>query len=173
MSAKGFAAMQMFNPALVGELKSAMSVLAARYRQLMQVHEEGAGTLGGKAGISADAKVLWGEATWARKRDERVRLTEAMARLDVEMEEQVERPAFPKATDKAVRSTMRERVANWPDGQSAPNEEEDFEAVSAQFAPGSLSREEFRAVRRDETPKEWRTQGQRGSWGRVKPKSAV
>jgi hypothetical protein len=75
----------------------------------------------------------------------------------------------PPATDNAVRAEMRARVAGWPDGERAPDEEADFEAVSKNFAPGSLSRDDFRIVRRQETPDEWRKQGRRRPWGQAKP----
>jgi hypothetical protein len=167
--------MQMFDPSLVAELKSAVQSLAARYRRLMQVYEKGAGRLAAGAGISADAKVLWSEATWATKRDELTRLQAATARLQAEMQEQAELTALPRQTNPAVKQKMRERVATWPDDQPAPNEEEDFAAISALFAPGSLSRDDFRIIRTDDSvvPSEWRKQGRRRPWGQVKPKSAA
>ena len=77
----------------------------------------------------------------------------------------------PKPTDCAVRQWMHERVAAWPDDEPAPNEAEDFAAATAHFAPG-LSRYEFRMVRESETPAEWRKQGPRKPWGRVKQSAA-
>ena len=58
-------------------------------------------------------------------------------------------------------------IASWPDDKSAPSEGEDWDAVQQHFAPG-LSRDEFRNVRREETPPEWRKQGPRKPWPQVK-----
>jgi hypothetical protein len=66
---------------------------------------------------------------------------------------------------------MRERVAGWPDSEPAPDEEADFAAVGALFSPG-LTRDEFRLVRNEETPPQWRTQGRRRAWGQVKKSAA-
>jgi hypothetical protein len=166
--------MQMFDPARVAELKSAIPLLAARYRRLMQVHEEGAGTIAAKAGISADAKVLWGEATRAAKRYELEQAQSAAARLQAEMQEQAELTALPKPTNRAVQQAMRERIANWPDDEPAADEDADWKAINRLFAPDTLSREEFRIVRRDKgvVPREWSIQGKRRPWGQAKPKSA-
>ena len=73
----------------------------------------------------------------------------------------------PQPTNPAVRQWMRDRVASWPDDKSAPSEGEDWDAVQQHFAPG-LSRDEFRNVRREETPPEWRKQGPRKPWPQVK-----
>jgi hypothetical protein len=72
-----------------------------------------------------------------------------------------------KPTDRALRQWMRDRVASWPDDKPAPSEDDDWDAVQQHFAP-ELSREEFRNVRRDVTPREWRKQGPRKPWGQVK-----
>jgi hypothetical protein len=77
----------------------------------------------------------------------------------------------PKPTDVVVRRWMRERVANWPGDKPAPNEDGDFAAATAHFAPG-LSRDEFRLVRNAETPAEWRKQGRRKPWGKAKQSAA-
>ena len=155
--------------------------LAKRWRiaffrwQSMPKLEKLNGTLGAAAGISADAKARWGKATEAAKLDERTRLADALTRLDAEIQEQAELKALPKATNRAILQKMRERLESWPDDQPAPNEEDDFAAISAFFAPGSLSRDEFRLVRTDDSvvPPEWRKQGPRRPWKKVKPKSAA
>jgi hypothetical protein len=73
----------------------------------------------------------------------------------------------PKPTDLAVRQWMRYHVASWPNDKPAPSEDDDWDAVQQHFAPG-LSRDEFRNVRREETPPGWRKQGPRKPWGQVK-----
>lgn len=73
----------------------------------------------------------------------------------------------PKPTDAAVRQWMRERVAGWPKDKHAPSEDHDFKAATSYFGP-ELSREEFRLVRMSETPLDWRKQGPRLAWGKVK-----
>lgn len=74
----------------------------------------------------------------------------------------------PKPTDTAVRLWMRERVATWPDDQRAPSEKKDWIAVHAHFGDGLRRNEDFRPIRETETPPEWRTQGPRPPWGKVK-----
>lgn len=76
----------------------------------------------------------------------------------------------PKPTDQAVRQWMQDRVEQWPDNESAPSEEADLLAAKVHFAPG-LSREEFRSVRKAETPAAWHaSQGRRLLWGKAKLK---
>ena len=72
-----------------------------------------------------------------------------------------------KPTNSAVRQWMRNRVASWPNDKPAPPESDDWDAVQQHFAPG-LSRDEFRNVRSELTPPEWRKQGPRKPWGQVK-----
>jgi hypothetical protein len=80
----------------------------------------------------------------------------------------------PKPTDRSVRQLMRDRVKEQPDDKPAPTEDEDFKAVEKCFGERALTREDFRSVRRSETPKAWRTQGPRKPWGVArKKKSAV
>ncbi len=81
-------------------------------------------------------------------------------------------PLLPIPTDPAVRQWMRDRVNGWPDDKPAPSESKDLGAVFAYFAPG-LTRDEFRLVRKGETPPEWRTQGRRPPWGEAKRQSAA
>lgn len=73
----------------------------------------------------------------------------------------------PKPTNQAVRQWMRDRVASWPNDKSTPSEGDDLDAVQQHFAPG-LSRDEFRNVRKSETPRGWRKQGPRKPWGQVR-----
>lgn len=73
----------------------------------------------------------------------------------------------PKPTRKAVVEWIRCRVANWPDHLPAPSEEADRTAARAHFGDG-LKRDDFRAIRADETPPEWQKQGRRKPWGLVK-----
>jgi hypothetical protein len=73
----------------------------------------------------------------------------------------------PRPTKPALRQWWLGRVASWPDDKPAPSEDDDWDAVQQHFAPG-LSREEFRNVRREVTPPEWRKQGPRKPWGQVK-----
>ncbi len=73
----------------------------------------------------------------------------------------------PKQTNLAVRKWMEDRVSNWPDNKTPPSEQEDWEAVRRHFESG-LTRDEFRIVRKDLTPEEWRKQGPRKLCGRVK-----
>jgi hypothetical protein len=75
--------------------------------------------------------------------------------------------AHPAPTDRAVRTWMRDRVANWPDDIRAPSEEQDWKAARDEFGSG-LSQREFRVVRTTEAPQEWRTQGPRKPWGKVR-----
>jgi hypothetical protein len=72
-----------------------------------------------------------------------------------------------RATDKAVREWMRNRVSNWPDDKPPPNEEMDWSAAGSEFGD-TLTQREFRIVRKDETPLAWRKQGRRKSWGLLK-----
>jgi hypothetical protein len=72
-----------------------------------------------------------------------------------------------KPTNRAVRQWMRDRVASWPNDKPAPSESDDWDAVQQHFAP-ELSRDEFRNVRKSETPPEWRKQGPRKPWGQLK-----
>jgi hypothetical protein len=76
-------------------------------------------------------------------------------------------PNKPKPMNPAVRQWWRERVASWPDDTSTPSEGDDWDAVQQHFAPG-LSRDDFRKLRREETPPEWRKQGPRKPLGQVK-----
>jgi hypothetical protein len=153
-----------FDPVLLAELRSALEGLRTRHDRLMPIYE----TLEGKGKISADARVLWGDATRAAKLAERHAKAAELAGLQAEIDKQDRLAALPRATDRAVRQAMRERIAGWPDSKPAPDEEADFLAISAKFAPGSLSRDDFRIVRRDETPPEWRTQGPRRPWGQIR-----
>jgi hypothetical protein len=66
----------------------------------------------------------------------------------------------PRPTDPAVRQFQRNRVAGWPKDRAPPTEQEDWETARNHFGPG-LTRDEFRLVRRDETPDAWRRQGRR------------
>jgi hypothetical protein len=66
----------------------------------------------------------------------------------------------PKPTDQAVRQWVRYRVESWPADRTAPSEQTDWEAARNHFGAG-LTRDEFRMVRKDETPEYWRTQGRR------------
>jgi hypothetical protein len=71
------------------------------------------------------------------------------------------------ASSKAVREWMRRRVADWPHHKSAPTEDEDWRAARDKFG-GNLPRSDFRSVRNEETPPQWRTQGPRRAWGVAK-----
>ena len=73
----------------------------------------------------------------------------------------------PKPTNLSVRQWMLNRVASWPNDKPAPSESDDWDAVQQHFAPG-LSRDEFRNVRSELTPPEWRKQGPRKPWGQLK-----
>jgi hypothetical protein len=73
----------------------------------------------------------------------------------------------PRPTNPAVRGWIHDRVAAWADDKPAPSEEDDFAALSEHFAPG-LSRDDFRELRKKETPALWRKQGKRLPWGQVK-----
>jgi hypothetical protein len=72
-----------------------------------------------------------------------------------------------KPTNPAVRQWMQNRVASWPNEKPAPSEGGDWDAAQQDFEPG-LSREDFRNVRKSETPPGWRKQGPRKPWGEVK-----
>jgi hypothetical protein len=82
--------------------------------------------------------------------------------------------AKPQPTDRAVREWFKNRVDAWPDDRSAPSEDDDWLAITQHFAPG-LTRDEFRIVRNDKdvTPPEWRTQGRRLLWGKVKARKSA
>jgi hypothetical protein len=82
--------------------------------------------------------------------------------------------AKPQPTDRAVREWFKNRVDAWPDDRSAPSEDDDWLAITQHFAPG-LTRDEFRIVRNDKdvTPPEWRTQGPRLLWGKVKARKSA
>jgi hypothetical protein len=56
---------------------------------------------------------------------------------------------------------VRDRVADWPVDRPPPTEDEDLKAAQAHFGAG-LTRAEFRIVREEETPPEWRKRGPRG-----------
>jgi hypothetical protein len=73
----------------------------------------------------------------------------------------------PRPTNPAVRHWVRDRVASWPNDKPAPSESDDWDAVQQHFAP-ELSRDEFRNVRKSETPPEWRKKGPRKPWGQLK-----
>ncbi len=73
----------------------------------------------------------------------------------------------PKPTNPAVRSWLHNRLATWPDDKPAPSEPDEFAALNEHFAPG-LSRDDFRDLRKLETPAPWRRQGKRQPWGQVK-----
>jgi len=75
----------------------------------------------------------------------------------------------PKPSDRQVRRWFKERVASWPDNLRAPTEMEDWTAVRQHFGAAISRTDEFRLVRRQETPTEWRKQGPRRLWGQVKP----
>ena len=74
----------------------------------------------------------------------------------------------PKWTNPAARRWMQDRVKNWPAHRRAPSGDEDLKAARAYFAAG-WPRSAFRIVRLEETPEEWRTQGNnRPPWGQVR-----
>jgi hypothetical protein len=72
----------------------------------------------------------------------------------------------PRGTDQALTTWFKERVAAWPDGQTAPSEENDWAEAKDYFAPG-LTREKFREGR-VATPELWRKRGRRRPWGEAK-----
>ena len=79
----------------------------------------------------------------------------------------VRTPGPPKPADEAMRRWMRARIDYWPDDMPAPSEESDWEAAQQYFGTG-LHRDDFRTLREGETPAEWRRQGPRPLWGKVK-----
>jgi len=66
----------------------------------------------------------------------------------------------PRPTDTVVRDWMSNRVATWPPDKIAPNQDADFMAATTYFGT-TLSRWEFRLVRREIAPEAWRKQGRR------------
>lgn len=66
-----------------------------------------------------------------------------------------------RPSDKEVREWYRQRVASWPEGKPPPTEKADLEAVQRQFG-STLTRDEFRIVRKGEAPEHWRKPGPRG-----------
>jgi len=77
-------------------------------------------------------------------------------------------PMRPRPTVAEVRRWFADRVANWPDDQPAPSEKMDWEAASRHFGDGLRRDQDFRPIREAATPLEWRKQGKRLPWGKVR-----
>lgn len=63
-------------------------------------------------------------------------------------------------SENALRGWFVLRVKTWPKGTAAPSEEVDWEAAKSYFEP-PVPREEFRRVRREKVPQNWRNPGPR------------
>lgn len=83
-------------------------------------------------------------------------------------------PLRLKPTEKAIREWFQNRVETWPLDRPAPSEEDDWQAIKGHFSTELLTRDqEFRPLRHQETPVEWRKQGRRQPWGKVKLQLAI
>jgi hypothetical protein len=76
-------------------------------------------------------------------------------------------PRRRKPTTAAVKEWIRIRVADWPDELPPPAEDVDWAAARREFGDG-LRRDDFRPIRENGVPPEWKTQGRRKPWGQLK-----
>jgi len=110
----------------------------------------------------ADLRLAWDDVVkvWPARHTEDAEKTAPIA--------EIVGPMRPKPTEAEVRRWFADRVANWPDDLPAPSEKMDWEAASRHFGDGLRRDQDFRPIRESATPLEWRKQGRRPPWGKVR-----